>query len=156
MTYSLIFVLLMCLMIMMMFLVCRDVSVVMAPPQRRRSFGPVSPKRIYRSLSVKLRGGASHDEAEHSDWRRRLSKGPADVTTAHTQTHIYRVNVLLFTCVCVCLVLMSVGRSGEWRHTRRAAPVIQRDRDGWRTDRQTSECRQWARPGAAGRGRSYP
>lgn len=50
----------------------------MAPPQRRRSFGPVSPKRIYRSLSVKLRGGASHDEAEHSDWRRRLSKGPAD------------------------------------------------------------------------------
>ncbi|CAM4578047.1 unnamed protein product [Leuciscus chuanchicus] len=50
----------------------------MAPPQRRRSFGPVSPKRIYRSLSVKLRGGASHGEAEHSDWRKRLGKGPAD------------------------------------------------------------------------------
>ncbi|KAG1928862.1 ankyrin repeat and fibronectin type-III domain-containing protein 1-like isoform X3 [Pimephales promelas] len=50
----------------------------MAPPQRRRSFGPVSPKRIYRSLSVKLRGGASNTEAEHSDWRRRRSKGPAD------------------------------------------------------------------------------
>ncbi|XP_067284694.1 ankyrin repeat and fibronectin type-III domain-containing protein 1 isoform X2 [Pseudorasbora parva] len=50
----------------------------MAPPQRRRSLGPVSPKRIYRSLSVKLRGGASHSEAEHSDWRGRLSKGPTD------------------------------------------------------------------------------
>ncbi|KAF4116488.1 ankyrin repeat and fibronectin type-III domain-containing protein 1 isoform X2 [Onychostoma macrolepis] len=49
----------------------------MAPPQRRRSFGPVSPKRIYRSLSLKLRGGASHSEAEPSDWRRRLSRGPA-------------------------------------------------------------------------------
>ncbi|XP_061702433.1 ankyrin repeat and fibronectin type-III domain-containing protein 1-like [Syngnathoides biaculeatus] len=27
------------------------------PPPRRRSFGPVSPKRIYRNLSVRLRGG---------------------------------------------------------------------------------------------------
>lgn len=27
------------------------------PPQRRRSLGPVSPKRIYRNLSVRLRGG---------------------------------------------------------------------------------------------------
>lgn len=26
-------------------------------PQRRRSLGPVSPKRIYRNLSIKLRGG---------------------------------------------------------------------------------------------------
>ncbi|XP_073702546.1 ankyrin repeat and fibronectin type-III domain-containing protein 1 [Garra rufa] len=50
----------------------------MAPPQRRRSLGPVSPKRIYRSLSLKLRGGASHSEAEPSDWRRRLSRGPAE------------------------------------------------------------------------------
>ncbi|XP_029946235.1 ankyrin repeat and fibronectin type-III domain-containing protein 1 [Salarias fasciatus] len=29
------------------------------PPQRRRSLGPVSPKRIYRNLSVRLRGGES-------------------------------------------------------------------------------------------------
>ncbi|KAM3864406.1 ankyrin repeat and fibronectin type-III domain-containing protein 1 [Diretmus argenteus] len=29
------------------------------PPQRRRSLGPVSPKRIYRNLSVRLRGGDS-------------------------------------------------------------------------------------------------
>ncbi|XP_050961577.1 ankyrin repeat and fibronectin type-III domain-containing protein 1 [Labeo rohita] len=50
----------------------------MAPPQRRRSLGPVSPKRIYRSLSLKLRGGASHSEAEPSDWKRRLSRGPAE------------------------------------------------------------------------------
>ncbi|KAL1279100.1 hypothetical protein QQF64_025773 [Cirrhinus molitorella] len=50
----------------------------MAPPQRRRSLGPVSPKRIYRSLSLKLRGGPSQSEAEPSDWRRRLSRGPAE------------------------------------------------------------------------------
>ncbi|KTF78811.1 hypothetical protein cypCar_00041676 [Cyprinus carpio] len=50
----------------------------MAPPQRRRSLGPVSPKRIYRSLSLKLKGGASQSEAEPSDWRRRLSRGPAE------------------------------------------------------------------------------
>ncbi|XP_026119553.1 ankyrin repeat and fibronectin type-III domain-containing protein 1-like isoform X1 [Carassius auratus] len=50
----------------------------MAPPQRRRSLGPVSPKRIYRSLSLKLKGGASPSEAEPSDWRRRLSRGPAE------------------------------------------------------------------------------
>lgn len=105
MTYSLIFVLLMCMMIMTMSLVCSDVSLVMAPPQRRRSFGPVSPKRIYRSLSVKLRGGASHDEAEHSDWRRRLSKGPADVKTANTIAHTYTELMLcwLHVCVCVCV-----------------------------------------------------
>ncbi|XP_029014350.1 ankyrin repeat and fibronectin type-III domain-containing protein 1-like isoform X2 [Betta splendens] len=29
------------------------------PPQRRRSLGPVSPKRIYRNLSVRLKGGES-------------------------------------------------------------------------------------------------
>ncbi|XP_034749107.1 ankyrin repeat and fibronectin type-III domain-containing protein 1-like [Etheostoma cragini] len=29
------------------------------PPQRRRSLGPVSPKRIYRNLSVRMRGGES-------------------------------------------------------------------------------------------------
>ncbi|XP_057673232.1 ankyrin repeat and fibronectin type-III domain-containing protein 1-like [Corythoichthys intestinalis] len=29
------------------------------PPNRRRSLGPVSPKRIYRNLSVRLRGGES-------------------------------------------------------------------------------------------------
>lgn len=40
------------------------------PPQRRRSLGPVSPKRIYRNLSVRLRGGESSvagevDTAKH-------------------------------------------------------------------------------------------
>ncbi|KAM6905379.1 ankyrin repeat and fibronectin type-III domain-containing protein 1 [Xenentodon cancila] len=34
------------------------------PPQRRRSLGPVSPKRIYRNLSVRLRGGESSVEVE--------------------------------------------------------------------------------------------
>ncbi|XP_020782884.1 ankyrin repeat and fibronectin type-III domain-containing protein 1-like isoform X1 [Boleophthalmus pectinirostris] len=36
------------------------------PPQRRRSLGPVSPKRIYRNLSVRLRGAeaAGTDETE--------------------------------------------------------------------------------------------
>ncbi|XP_015248880.1 PREDICTED: ankyrin repeat and fibronectin type-III domain-containing protein 1-like [Cyprinodon variegatus] len=34
------------------------------PPQRRRSLGPVSPKRIYRNLSVRLRGGESSVAAE--------------------------------------------------------------------------------------------
>ncbi|XP_028671122.1 ankyrin repeat and fibronectin type-III domain-containing protein 1-like [Erpetoichthys calabaricus] len=34
------------------------------PPQRRRSFGPVSPKRIYRNLSVRLRGGTSSDHLQ--------------------------------------------------------------------------------------------
>ncbi|KAM9843749.1 ankyrin repeat and fibronectin type-III domain-containing protein 1 [Aulostomus maculatus] len=34
------------------------------PPQRRRSLGPVSPKRIYRNLSVRLRGGESSLTAE--------------------------------------------------------------------------------------------
>ncbi|XP_043082397.1 ankyrin repeat and fibronectin type-III domain-containing protein 1-like [Puntigrus tetrazona] len=53
----------------------------MAPPQGRRSLGPVSPKRIYRSLSLKLRGGASHSEAEPTDWRRRLSRGPAEYSS---------------------------------------------------------------------------
>ncbi|XP_070837490.1 ankyrin repeat and fibronectin type-III domain-containing protein 1 [Chaetodon trifascialis] len=34
------------------------------PPQRRRSLGPVSPKRIYRNLSVRLRGGESSAAGE--------------------------------------------------------------------------------------------
>ncbi|MED6271214.1 hypothetical protein CHARACLAT_017917, partial [Characodon lateralis] len=34
------------------------------PPQRRRSLGPVSPKRIYRNLSVRLKGGESSVAAE--------------------------------------------------------------------------------------------
>ncbi|XP_072224821.1 ankyrin repeat and fibronectin type-III domain-containing protein 1-like [Leuresthes tenuis] len=34
------------------------------PPQRRRSLGPVSPKRIYRNLSVRLRGGESSVASE--------------------------------------------------------------------------------------------
>ncbi|XP_041737807.1 ankyrin repeat and fibronectin type-III domain-containing protein 1-like [Coregonus clupeaformis] len=32
---------------------------VRIPLQRRRSLGPVSPKRVYRNLSVRLRGGES-------------------------------------------------------------------------------------------------
>ncbi|KAG9343066.1 hypothetical protein JZ751_015284 [Albula glossodonta] len=34
------------------------------PPQRRRSLGPVSPKRLYRNLSVRLRGGEPHSPSE--------------------------------------------------------------------------------------------
>ncbi|KAL6460974.1 hypothetical protein MHYP_G00309400 [Metynnis hypsauchen] len=34
------------------------------PPQRRRSLGPVSPKRIYRNLSVRLRGRDAPTEGE--------------------------------------------------------------------------------------------
>ncbi|XP_026181055.1 ankyrin repeat and fibronectin type-III domain-containing protein 1 [Mastacembelus armatus] len=34
------------------------------PPQRRRSLGPVSPKRIYRNLSVRLKGGDSPAETD--------------------------------------------------------------------------------------------
>ncbi|KAI1884575.1 hypothetical protein AGOR_G00227800 [Albula goreensis] len=34
------------------------------PPQRRRSLGPVSPKRLYRNLSVRLRGGEPHSPCE--------------------------------------------------------------------------------------------
>lgn len=33
-------------------------------PQRRRSLGPVLPKRIYRNLSVRLRGGESSIDEE--------------------------------------------------------------------------------------------
>ncbi|XP_018523220.1 ankyrin repeat and fibronectin type-III domain-containing protein 1 [Lates calcarifer] len=43
------------------------------PPQRRRSLGPVSPKRIYRNLSVRLRGGESSVAGE-VDTLRHLSK----------------------------------------------------------------------------------
>ncbi|KAF1379177.1 hypothetical protein PFLUV_G00173360 [Perca fluviatilis] len=44
------------------------------PPQRRRSLGPVSPKRIYRNLSVRLRGGESSVATEIPP--KRLSKSP--------------------------------------------------------------------------------
>lgn len=43
------------------------------PPQRRRSLGPVSPKRIYRNLSVRLRGGESSVAGE-VDAPKHLSK----------------------------------------------------------------------------------
>lgn len=43
------------------------------PPQRRRSLGPVSPKRIYRNLSVRLRGGESSVAGE-VDTPKHLSK----------------------------------------------------------------------------------
>ncbi|XP_070779339.1 ankyrin repeat and fibronectin type-III domain-containing protein 1 [Enoplosus armatus] len=43
------------------------------PPQRRRSMGPVSPKRIYRNLSVRLRGGESSVAGE-TDVPKHLSK----------------------------------------------------------------------------------
>ncbi|XP_033500136.2 ankyrin repeat and fibronectin type-III domain-containing protein 1 [Epinephelus lanceolatus] len=43
------------------------------PPQRRRSLGPVSPKRIYRNLSVRLRGGDS-SVASETDAPKHLSK----------------------------------------------------------------------------------
>ncbi|XP_042360381.1 ankyrin repeat and fibronectin type-III domain-containing protein 1-like [Plectropomus leopardus] len=43
------------------------------PPQRRRSLGPVSPKRIYRNLSVRLRGGES-SVATETDTPKHLSK----------------------------------------------------------------------------------
>ncbi|KAF6723021.1 Ankyrin repeat and fibronectin type-III domain-containing protein 1 [Oryzias melastigma] len=46
------------------------------PPQRRRSLGPVSPKRIYRNLSVRLRGGES-SVSEEVDVPKRPSK-PAE------------------------------------------------------------------------------
>ncbi|XP_041097886.1 ankyrin repeat and fibronectin type-III domain-containing protein 1-like [Polyodon spathula] len=36
------------------------------PPQRRRSLGPISPKRLYRNLSVRLRGGATTDQSQPS------------------------------------------------------------------------------------------
>ncbi|XP_033855296.3 ankyrin repeat and fibronectin type-III domain-containing protein 1-like [Acipenser ruthenus] len=40
------------------------------PPQRRRSLGPISPKRLYRNLSVRLRGGASIDQSQPSTTRK--------------------------------------------------------------------------------------
>ncbi|XP_022623217.1 ankyrin repeat and fibronectin type-III domain-containing protein 1-like [Seriola dumerili] len=43
------------------------------PPQRRRSLGPVSPKRIYRNLSVRLRGGETSVAGE-TDAPRHLGK----------------------------------------------------------------------------------
>ncbi|KAI3360126.1 hypothetical protein L3Q82_014443 [Scortum barcoo] len=43
------------------------------PPQRRRSMGPVSAKRIYRNLSVRLRGGESSVAGE-TDTPKHLSK----------------------------------------------------------------------------------
>ncbi|XP_029365170.1 ankyrin repeat and fibronectin type-III domain-containing protein 1 [Echeneis naucrates] len=43
------------------------------PPQRRRSLGPVSPKRLYRNLSVRLRGGES-SVASETDPHKHLSK----------------------------------------------------------------------------------
>ncbi|XP_071330459.1 ankyrin repeat and fibronectin type-III domain-containing protein 1 [Trachinotus anak] len=44
------------------------------PPQRRRSLGPVSPKRIYRNLSVRLRGGESSVAGETDTPNKHLSK----------------------------------------------------------------------------------
>lgn len=43
------------------------------PPQRRRSLGPVSPKRIYRNLSVRLRGGEASVSGE-TDTLKHLGK----------------------------------------------------------------------------------
>lgn len=50
------------------------------PPQRRRSLGPVSPKRIYRNLSVRLRGGESSVAGE-VDAAKHLSKSADAVRT---------------------------------------------------------------------------
>ncbi|XP_013125603.1 ankyrin repeat and fibronectin type-III domain-containing protein 1 isoform X2 [Oreochromis niloticus] len=44
------------------------------PPQRRRSLGPVSPKRIYRNLSFRLRGGGESSVAADLDAPKRPSK----------------------------------------------------------------------------------
>ncbi|XP_029913039.1 ankyrin repeat and fibronectin type-III domain-containing protein 1 [Myripristis murdjan] len=50
------------------------------PPQRRRSLGPVSPKRIYRNLSVRLRGGDSSVAGE-TDTPKHPSKSAAAYQT---------------------------------------------------------------------------
>ncbi|XP_041830300.1 ankyrin repeat and fibronectin type-III domain-containing protein 1-like [Melanotaenia boesemani] len=50
------------------------------PPQRRRSLGPVSPKRIYRNLSVRLKGGES-SAASEVDTPKYPSKSQEDYKT---------------------------------------------------------------------------
>ncbi|XP_056144267.1 ankyrin repeat and fibronectin type-III domain-containing protein 1-like [Lampris incognitus] len=50
------------------------------PLQRRRSLGPVSPKRIYRNLSVRLRGGDS-SVARETDTPKHLCKAAAAYKT---------------------------------------------------------------------------
>ncbi|XP_034045515.1 ankyrin repeat and fibronectin type-III domain-containing protein 1-like [Thalassophryne amazonica] len=50
------------------------------PPHRRRSLGPVSPKKIYRNLSVRLRGGESPVTAE-TDALQHQSKSADTYTT---------------------------------------------------------------------------
>ncbi|KAJ8345237.1 hypothetical protein SKAU_G00294300 [Synaphobranchus kaupii] len=47
------------------------------PPQRRRSLGPVSPKRLYRNLSVRLRGGDSNSASESESPNRHCKAVPA-------------------------------------------------------------------------------
>lgn len=71
-------------------------------PQRRRSLGPVSPKRIYRNLSVRLRAGESSVGGE-ADALKRHSKS-ADAVRSFVnwvnwgQMH---ASVLIGLCVCV-------------------------------------------------------
>ncbi|KAM9746514.1 ankyrin repeat and fibronectin type-III domain-containing protein 1 [Menidia menidia] len=50
------------------------------PPQRRRSLGPVSPKRIYRNLSVRLRGGEP-SVASVVDTTKKPTKSPESYKT---------------------------------------------------------------------------
>ncbi|XP_031683453.1 ankyrin repeat and fibronectin type-III domain-containing protein 1 [Oncorhynchus kisutch] len=52
------------------------------PPQRRRSLGPVLPKRIYRNLSVRLRGGESSFSGETD-----MPKHPCKAT--HTYQNLW-------------------------------------------------------------------
>lgn len=47
------------------------------PPQRRKSLGPVSPKRLYRNLSVRLRGGESNSTSESESPNRHSRATPA-------------------------------------------------------------------------------
>ncbi|XP_037392130.1 uncharacterized protein LOC108442563 isoform X2 [Pygocentrus nattereri] len=58
--------------------VCMMSTSVRDPPQRRRSLGPVSPKRIYRNLSVRLRGRDTPTEGEGSQGSNHHSKVAAN------------------------------------------------------------------------------
>lgn len=50
-------------------------------PQRRRSLGPVSPKRIYRNLSVRLRAGEASAGGE-AEALKHHSKSADDVSSS--------------------------------------------------------------------------
>ncbi|XP_071396038.1 ankyrin repeat and fibronectin type-III domain-containing protein 1 [Centroberyx affinis] len=97
------------------------------PPQRRRSMGPVSPKRIYRNLSVRLRGGESSVAGETDTPKHPSKSTPAYKTLweAVENEDTLAVQSLLSRDRTNC----GGGGGGAWERGERKEKDWERDRE---------------------------